>query len=235
MILGKIPFDSLGGADFGWLKTKHHFSFGRYIDRSRRGVGALRVWNDDEIDAGMGFEPHPHKDMEIVTYVREGAITHWDSLGNEGRTDAGDVQVMSAGEGITHSEYNLEDTVTRLFQIWFVPRSAGGAPWWEARKFPPRAAGQGFVPLASGYDDHISDGAVGINSDAALLAAALNAGDAATYGLAPGAEAYLVVAKGAVTVNGTPLAERDALQILADTAISVAADADAEVVLAVLG
>lgn len=235
MILGKIPFDSLGGADFGWLKTKHHFSFGRYIDRSRRGVGALRVWSDDEIDAGMGFEPHPHKDMEIVTYVREGAITHWDSLGNEGRTDAGDVQVMSAGEGITHSEYNLEDTLTRLFQIWFVPRSAGGAPWWEARKFPPRAAGQGFVPLASGYDDHISDGAVGINSDAALLAAALNAGDAATYGLAPGAEAYLVVAKGAVTVNGTPLAERDALQILADTAISVAADADAEVVLAVLG
>ena len=235
MMLEKIPFDSLGGADFGWLKTKHHFSFGRYIDRSRRGVGALRVWSDDEIDAGMGFEPHPHKDMEIVTYVREGAITHWDSLGNEGRTDAGDVQVMSAGEGITHSEYNLEDTLTRLFQIWFVPRSAGGAPWWEARKFPPRAAGQGFVPLASGYDDHISDGAVGINSDAALLAAALNAGDAATYGLAPGAEAYLVVAKGAVTVNGTPLAERDALQILADTAISVAADSDAEVVLAVLG
>ncbi len=234
-MLEKIPFDSLGGADFGWLKAKHHFSFGRYIDRSRMGVGALRVWNDDEIDAGKGFEPHPHKDMEIVTYVREGAITHRDSLGNEGRTGAGDVQVMSAGDGITHSEYNQEDKLTRLFQIWFVPRSAGGTPWWEARKFPPRAAGQGFVPLASGYDDHISDGAVAINSDAALLAAALNAGDAATYDLAPGAEAYLVVAKGAVTVNGTALAERDALQVSAETAISFAADADAEVLLAVLG
>ncbi len=117
-MLEKIPFDSLGGADFGWLKAKHHFSFGRYIDRSRMGVGALRVWNDDEIDAGKGFEPHPHKDMEIVTYVREGAITHRDSLGNEGRTGAGDVQVMSAGDGITHSEYNQED---KLERIWIIP------------------------------------------------------------------------------------------------------------------
>ena len=234
-MLEKIPFDSLGGADFGWLKAKHHFSFGRYIDRRRMGVGALRVWNDDEIDAGMGFELHPHKDMEIVTYVREGAITHCDSLGNEGRTAAGDVQVMSAGEGNTHSEFNLEDKPTRLFQIWFVPRSAGGTPWWEARKFPPRSAGQGFVPLASGYNDHISDGAVAINSDAALLAAALTAGDEATYDLPSGAEAYLVVAKGAVTVNGIALAERDALQTLAETEISIAADSDAEVLLAVLG
>jgi len=142
---------------------------------------------------------------------------------------------MSAGEGITHSEYNLEDKLTSLFQIWFVLRSAGGTPCWEAREFPPRAAGQGFVPLASGYHDHISDGAIAINSDAALLAAAFNAGDAATYDLAPGAGAYLVVAKGAVTVNGTALAERDALRVLAETAISVAADADAEVLLAVLG
>ena len=209
-MLEKIPFDSLGGADFGWLKAKHHFSFGHYIDRSRTGVGALRVWNDDEIDAGKGFEPHPHKDMEIVTYVREGAITHRDSLGNEGRTGAGDVQVMSAGDGINHSEYNLEDDLTRLFQIW-------------------------FVPLASGYDDHISNGAIPINSDAALLAAALNAGDVASYDLASGAEAYLVVAKGAVTVNGTTLSERDALQVSAEAALSVTADADAEVLLAVLG
>ena len=234
-MLEKIPFDSLGGADFGWLKAKHHFSFGHYIDRSRMGVGALRVWNDDEIVAGKGFEPHPHKDMEIVTYVREGAITHRDSLGNEGRTGAGDVQVMSAGDGITHSEYNLEDDLTRLFQIWFVPQSAGGTPWWEARKFPPRSAGQRFVPLASGYDDHISNGAIPINSDAALLAAALNAGDVASYDLASGAEAYLVVAKGAVTVNGTTLSERDALQVSAEAALSVTADADAEVLLAVLG
>jgi redox-sensitive bicupin YhaK (pirin superfamily) len=233
-MLEKIPFESLGAADFGWLKAKHHFSFGRYIDRNRMGVGALRVWNDDEIDAGAGFDPHPHKDMEIVTYVREGAITHRDSLGNEGRTGAGDVQVMSAGDGITHSEYNLEAELTRLFQIWFVPRTGGGAPWWEARKFPPREAGQGFLPLASGYDEHINAGAIAINSDAALLAAALDAGDAASYALQRGEKAYLVVAKGAVAVNGETLGERDALQISNEASLVVVADADAEILLAVL-
>lgn len=233
-MLEKIPFDNLGGADFGWLKARHHFSFGRYVDRSRMGVGALRVWNDDEIDAGKGFDPHPHQDMEIVTYVREGGITHQDNLGNEGRTGAGDVQVMSAGDGVTHSEYNLEDGLTRLFQIWFLPRAPGGKPWWEARKFPPRQAGQGFVPLASGDDDHVAAGAIAINSDAALLAATLGAGDTADYVLSAGMQAYLVVAKGAVTANGIALSERDALHIRDEPQVEVTASADAEVLMAVL-
>ena len=121
------PFASLGGADHGWLKAKHHFSFANYYEPSRMDWGALRVWNDDEIAPGTGFPAHPHADMEIVTYVRTGAITHQDSLGNKGRTEAGDVQVMSAGTGIRHAEYNLEPETTTLFQIWILPTKAGGA------------------------------------------------------------------------------------------------------------
>src|SRR5438093_10281448 len=124
-MIEKRPFDTLGGANHGWLKAKHHFSFANYADASRMGWGALRVWNDDEIAAGSGFPPHPHADMEIITYVRDGAIMHQDSMGNIGRTEAGDVQVMSAGSGVRHSEYNKEDVTTRLFQIWIEPRETG--------------------------------------------------------------------------------------------------------------
>lgn len=121
------PFDTLGAADHGWLKAKHHFSFARYFDPKRTNHGALRVWNDDEIAPNSGFPPHPHREMEIITYVRKGAITHDDSLGNHGRTVAGDVQVMSAGNGIRHAEYNREDETTTLFQIWIEPE-AGAVP-----------------------------------------------------------------------------------------------------------
>jgi len=130
------PFAKLGGADHGWLKAKHHFSFASYYDPGNMGHGALRVWNDDEIAPNSGFPAHPHANMEIITYVREGAITHQDSLGNKGRTEAGDVQVMSAGSGIRHSEYNLEPTRTKIFQIWIEPTTEGGAPTWGAKPFP---------------------------------------------------------------------------------------------------
>ena len=130
------PFNKLGGADHGWLKAKHHFSFASYYDPGNMGHGALRVWNDDEIAPNTGFPAHPHANMEIITYVREGAITHQDSLGNKGRTEAGDVQVMSAGTGIRHSEYNLEPTPTKIFQIWIEPTTEGGQPTWGAKPFP---------------------------------------------------------------------------------------------------
>jgi quercetin 2,3-dioxygenase len=120
-MIERRPFNQLAAADHGWLKARHHFSFGEFADPSRMGWGALRVWNDDEIASNAGFPLHPHANMEIITYVREGAITHKDSLGNEGRTEAGDVQVMSAGSGIRHAEYNLEPRPTRIFQIWIVP------------------------------------------------------------------------------------------------------------------
>ena len=130
------PFASLGHADHGWLNARHHFSFAEYHDPSRVHWGHLRVWNDDEIAAGTGFPPHPHSDMEIITYVREGAITHQDHLGNQGRTEAGDVQVMSAGRGIRHAEYNRERITTKIFQIWIIPEQRGGEPSWGSKPFP---------------------------------------------------------------------------------------------------
>src|SRR6478735_12201129 len=131
--IDRRPFDSLGHANHGWLDTRHHFSFANYYDPARMGWGRIRVWNDDTIGARSGFPPHPHRDMEIVTYVRSGAVTHQDSMGNKGRTAAGDVQVMSAGTGVTHAEYNLENEDTTLFQIWIEPDRAGEAPGWGAR------------------------------------------------------------------------------------------------------
>ena len=149
-MIERRPFNKLGGADHGWLKAKHHFSFAEYNDPARMGWGSLRVWNDDEIAAGTGFPPHPHADMEIITYVRDGAITHEDSLGNKGRTQAGDVQVMSAGSGIRHAEANVERETTRLFQIWIIPDARGGVPSWGARPFPRDDRSGRFVTLASG-------------------------------------------------------------------------------------
>src|SRR5437870_11479308 len=127
------PFNQLCSADHGWLKAKHHFSFGSHYDPDNMGHGSLRVWNDDEIAPNSGFPSHPHANMEIITYVREGAVTHKDSLGNEGRTEAGDVQVMSAGAGIRHAEYNLEQQPTRIFQIWITPSSKDVSSAWGAQ------------------------------------------------------------------------------------------------------
>src|SRR5579864_8270977 len=144
------PFNSLGHANHGWLDAHHHFSFANYHDPKRVGWGRIRVWNDDTIAAQSGFPPHPHRDMEIVTYVRAGAITHQDSMGNKGRTAAGDVQVMSAGTGIRHAEYNLEPETTKIFQIWIQPTRQGGAPAWGAKPFPKGDRSGRFVALASG-------------------------------------------------------------------------------------
>ena len=150
-MIDKRPYNQLGGANHGWLNAKHHFSFASYYDPAKMGWGSLRVWNDDEIKSQTGFPPHPHNDMEIITYVREGAITHQDSLGNKGRTEAGDVQVMSAGTGIRHSEYNLESDTTKIFQIWVEPSVRGEPPAWGAKPFPKGDRAGKFVTLASGF------------------------------------------------------------------------------------
>ena len=130
------PFALLGAANHGWLDAHYHFSFSEYHDPARMGWGALRVWNDDTIAPNTGFPPHPHQNMEIITYVREGAISHRDSLGNEGRTGAGDVQVMSAGTGIVHAEYNLDADPLTLFQIWIRPDARSGQPSWGQQPSP---------------------------------------------------------------------------------------------------
>jgi redox-sensitive bicupin YhaK (pirin superfamily) len=208
-MVDKRSFESLGHADHGWLNARHHFSFADYYDPSRMGWGSLRVWNDDEIAANNGFPPHPHRDMEIVTYVRTGAITHQDSMGNTGRTGAGDVQVMSAGTGVRHAEYNLEPETTTLFQIWIEPKRLGGAPSWGAKPFPKGDRSGKFVTLASGFADEIEAGALPIRADARVLGATLKAGETLDYELGSGRHAYLVPATGAIDVDGTSLNARD--------------------------
>ncbi|HEX7775747.1 MAG TPA: pirin family protein [Parvibaculum sp.] len=223
--------ETLGGANHGWLDAKHHFSFSDYYDPDRMGWGPLRVWNDDRIEAGTGFPPHPHRDMEIVTYVRKGAITHRDHLNNEGRTAAGDVQVMSAGKGIQHAEWNLETEDTTLFQIWIEPREKGVRPRWEAATFPKEDRKGQLVQLASGKADAPAE-ALWIAQDAAILGATLDAGQEVALDLAPGRLAYLVPAKGSVTVNGVAVPERAGAAIKGEERLVIRAEADAEILLA---
>ena len=228
-MIDRRPFASLGGANHGWLDAKHHFSFAGYYDPARMGWGDVRVWNDDTITPGTGFPPHPHNDMEIITYVREGAITHQDSLGNVGRTEAGDVQVMSAGSGVRHSEYNKERGTTRIFQIWIEPKTRGEAPSWGAKPFPKGERSGRFVTLASGFAN--DDDALPIRTDARIVAATLKAGETAEYPLGADRHGYLVPAIGTVEVNGTRLETRDGAAIADEAILRVTAIEDAEIVL----
>jgi len=223
------PFAGIGHANHGWLDARHHFSFADYHDRARMNWGALRVWNDDTIAPHSGFAPHPHRDMEIVTYVRTGAISHQDSLGNSGRTAAGDVQVMSAGTGIVHSEYNHEDVPTTLFQIWIMPTRRGDAPGWGTRTFPKATRDGQLVVLASGYADDAD--ALPIRTEARLAAGTLSAGQSVTYLLGADRKGYCVAATGRIDVNGTIAEARDGVAIADEETITITALDDAEVVL----
>ena len=226
-MLSLRPFDALGRFRNDWLNARHHFSFGEYRDPDRMGFGRLRVWNDDEIAPGTGFDPHPHRDMEIVTYVRQGAITHRDNLGNEGRTEAGDVQVMHAGTGIVHAEYNREPVTTSLFQIWIIPDRRGVAPGWATRRFPRDAAG--LSVLASGRPDDA--GALPLHADAAVLAGSLPAGTSVTHRFAAGRGGYLVPIGGTIQVNGQAVGPRDGLAIADLAEVTITATDTADVVL----
>ena len=223
------PFATLGHADHGWLDARHHFSFANYHDPDRMGWGSIRVWNDDTIAARSGFPPHPHRDMEIVTFVRSGAITHRDSLGNEGRTAAGDVQVMSAGTGITHAEMNREDEATTLFQIWIIPDRQGEQPGWGQREFPKATREGGFEVLASG--DAEADDALPIRTDAKVAAATLAKGQSAVWNTSGERHQYLVAPTGRVTVNGREAQPRYGIAVTGESEIVVEALDDAEIVL----
>lgn len=222
-------FESLGGANHGWIEAKHHFSFARYWDPKRVNWGSLRVWNDDIIAPRSGFPAHPHADMEIINYVRECEISHADNLGNEGRTEAGDVQVMSAGTGIAHSEYNLEDVTTKIFQIWIEPDRSGEKPSWGARPFPKDDRTGAFVTLASGLPG--DDGALPIRASARVAGATLKAGDTVEYEIGAGRHIYLVPATGAIEVNGVEAKARDGVAIKDVDRIAIKAVEDSEVVL----
>ncbi|MDN3644984.1 pirin family protein [Pontixanthobacter aestiaquae] len=231
-------FETLGAANHGWLDARHHFSFASYHDAARVNWGALRVWNDDTIQAGTGFPTHPHEDMEIITYVRKGAITHTDSMGNEGRTEAGDVQVMSAGNGVRHSEYNREDEDTTLFQIWIIPDERGGEPSWGARQFPKDSRNGQFVPLASGVANDNggqSDGALPIRANARVLGATVKAGESVTYDTSGDRHLYFVPATGKVRIedakDGVEANARDGVAITQMDSVTITALEDSELVL----
>jgi quercetin 2,3-dioxygenase len=221
------PFASLGAANHGWLDAHHHFSFSSYQDPSRMGWGSIRVWNDDVIAAQSGFPPHGHRDMEIITYVRSGAITHEDSLGNKGRTGAGDVQVMSAGTGVQHAEYNREDEATTLFQIWIEPRATGGAPRWDMKPFAKDDRTGAWQLLASGFGEA---GALEIKTDARIFGAVLKAGETLTYDVGAGRHAYLVPALGRIDVDGTVVEARDGVALGGGT-VTITALEDGEIVM----
>lgn len=228
-MIERRPHAELGHARHGWLNARHHFSFAEYHDAQRMRWGRLRVWNDDSIAPHSGFEPHGHRDMEIITYVRQGAITHEDSLGNRGRTVAGDVQVMSAGSGIVHSEYNLEDEEIRIFQIWIHPQQTGLPPTWGTRRFPSGERAGAFVTLASGLPG--DDEALPIRAEARLAAATLEQGQSADYQIAEGRRVYLVPASGQIEVNGVTVSAGDGVAVRDEARLTVRALENSEVVL----
>jgi redox-sensitive bicupin YhaK (pirin superfamily) len=223
------PFGSLGAANHGWLDARHHFSFADYHDPARTSWGQLRVWNDDTIAPQSGFPPHPHRDMEIITYVRKGAITHEDNTGNKGRTVAGDVQVMSAGTGITHAEYNREDETTQIFQIWIIPDERGGQPNWGTRPFPKGDRAGRFVTLASGIEG--DEDSLPIRTQARVLGASVKAGESVAYQTTADRHLYLVPASGKVRIEKAEINARDGAAITGVGHVQITALEDSELVL----
>jgi redox-sensitive bicupin YhaK (pirin superfamily) len=220
--------ETLDHGDRGWLKARHHFIVSADGNPANGPLGALVVWNDDEIAPGTGFGRHSHADMEIVTYVRQGTVTHEDSAGNVGRTVAGDVQVMSAGTGISHSEHNRDDDPLKLFQIWLLPRQRGGTPRWDTRKFPKTDRAGRLVELASG--DPKSAETLTIRADARVLGATLLAKTSLTH-VAHSRHTYLAPAQGVILVNGQRVAVGDGIAAIDEPELTITAVEDAEFIL----
>jgi quercetin 2,3-dioxygenase len=221
--------ETLDRGDYGWLKARHHFVVSAKGNLANGPLGALVVWNDDEIAPGTGFGHHTHADMEIVTYVRRGVVTHEDSAGNVGHTVAGDVQVMSAGRGIGHSEHNYGEDPLKLFQIWMLPRQRGGAPHWDSRKFPKADRAGRLIVLASGNPKDTE--ALQIRADAQVLGATLLAGTGVTHALGQFRNAYLAPAQGVILVNGQRVSVGDGIAAIDEPALTITGEEDAEFVL----
>ena len=223
------PNRILDHADHGWLKARHHFVVSAKGNLANAPLGALVVWNDDEIAPGTGFGHHTHADMEIVTYVRLGVVTHEDSAGNVGQTVAGDVQVMSAGRGISHSEHNYGEGPLKLFQIWLRPRRRGGTPRWDSRRFPKADRAGRLVTLASGDPQDVE--ALPIRADARVMGATLLAGTTVTQPADSFRHAYLAPARGVILVNGQRVASGDGIAAIDEPVLTITAEEDAEFIL----
>lgn len=222
------PYENLGRANHGWLDARHHFSFASYYNPERMGFGVLRVINDDIIKAGSGFDMHSHKDMEIITFVRKGAITHRDSHGNHGRTEAGSVQVMSAGSGIYHSEFNMESEDTNIFQIWIEPKEKGIAPRWDTANFTGEAVSGALPLLVSGRKEEQGKGALYMNQDASIHGGTVKAGDQITQAIK--GQAYLLVSAGDIEIYGEKMSKGTGLEITDLESLTFKALTDAEVI-----
>ncbi len=226
-MINVIKYNELGGADHGWLKAKHHFSFASYQDPSRIHFGPMRVINDDIVAPKKGFDPHAHDNMEIITYVRKGAITHKDDMGNEGRTEAGDVQVMSAGTGVVHSEYNLENEDTNLYQIWMFPNKKNVKPRWDAKKFPKEPVKGKLKPLVTSFENNDS-GSLKIYQDAVIYAGRINKDDTVDQTI-DREQAYVLCSKGKIAVNDKEIQKGDGAEITQLKNVKIKALEDAEV------
>jgi redox-sensitive bicupin YhaK (pirin superfamily) len=227
-MLKVLRYDDLGKMDIGWLNAHYHFSFASYLNRDRMGFGPLRVINDDIVQAGSGFDMHEHKDMEIITYVRAGAINHSDNFGNKGRTGAGDVQVMSAGTGIHHAEAADADQETRLYQIWLKPDKSGVTPRWEQGEFPKEPVGDSLNLLVSGFDGDKGKGALFINRQAAIYAGRIKTGDTVTQAL-PTAQNYILISEGSVKIGDAVLHKGDGAELTETNSVTFFAESDSEV------
>jgi len=218
-----------GVASFGWLRSQHTFSFGHYQDPAHMGVGPLRVINEDRVAPGRGFEPHSHRDMEIISYVLDGALEHKDSMGNGSVLRYGDVQRMSAGSGVTHSEFNASKTEpVHFLQIWVIPSEAGGAPGYEEKHFDADAK-RGRLRIIASKDGR--EGSVSLRQDAAIFASILDGADSVAHPLQAGRQAYVQVARGSVHVNGQALQTGDAAHLRDEELVTLSNAQDAEVLL----
>ncbi|MGJ8680124.1 pirin family protein [Paraglaciecola sp.] len=225
-------FQSLGKANHGWLQANHHFSFGQYYNPNRMGFGSIRVINDDKIEPKTGFPTHPHANMEIITFVRSGEVSHQDSVGNQGVTKAGEVQVMSAGTGIQHSEYNQTNEPLTLFQIWIEPNINNVTPRWETKPFPTQFNKRGLPLLVSGYEEDKGQ-ALFIYQDTRIYGGKISKGYQLTQSLSH--QAYVLVSKGQVElINQTQNIEMnqgDGAEVTEQTSLTILAKTDAEVLI----
>ena len=228
-MLAHRRWESLDRAEQSWLRAKYHFAVSAGGNPDHAALGPLIVWNDDEIAVGSGFPMHGHRDMEIITYVRQGSLGHRDTLGSDGTIHAGNVQVMSAGAGIRHTEFNTGEVPLKVYQIWLLPRQAGGDPAWDTKPFPKSDRSGKFVVLASGFAD--DEGALPVRANARVLGAMLKAGESVRHELNPARRAYLVVASGRIEVNGEPVGPLDGVAITKVAAAQISALEDSELVM----
>ena len=229
-MLKHLKSSEMGRGIHGWLDSHFHFSFAEYYNPDNIHFGALRVLNDDIIAAGTGFEMHPHRDMEIISYIVEGELSHKDSMGNEHTLSRGQVQYMSAGTGIFHSEHNWGDTPMRLIQVWILPDSVGYKPAYGDFRFKWEDRFGRWLPLVTSYDNNESTAPVKIHQDANIYATIIDKGSSIDFAVNPGRIAYLVVLEGKVTVNDIAMAQRDALEVVEED-LKITADKDAHLYL----